>query len=67
MKEKLITDTLQERISSSLNELHATKASRGWFMKAMRVQEIMVKIRYTVVKNTDVLSVGIANFCRCTD
>ena len=36
-------------------------------MKAMRVQEIMVKIRYTVVKNTDVLSVGIANFCRCTD
>ena len=36
-------------------------------MKAMRVQVIVVKIRYIVVKNTDVSSVGIGNFCRCTD
>ena len=36
-------------------------------MKAMRVQVIVVKIRYIVVKNTDASSVGIGNFCRCTD
>ena len=67
MKEKLITDTLQERISSSLNELHATKASRGWFMKAMLMQVIVIKIRYIVVKNPDASCVGIGNFCPCTD
>ena len=67
MKEKFITDTLQERISSNLNELHATKASGGWYMRAMRVQVIVVKIRYIVVKNPDASSVGIGNFCLCTD
>ena len=67
MKEKFITDTLQERISNNLNYLHATKARGGWYMKAMHVQVIVVKIRYIVVKNTDVSSVGIGNFCRCAD
>ena len=36
-------------------------------MKAMCVQVIVVKIRYIVVKNIDVSSVGMGNFCRCTD
>ena len=36
-------------------------------MKAMRVQVIVVKIRYFVVKNPDASWVGIRNFCPCTD
>ena len=60
MEEKFIIDTLQERISSKLDELHATKASGGWYMKATRALVI-------VVKNPDASWVGIGNFCPCTD
>ena len=53
MKEKFIANALKARISTNLNELHATNASGGRKRKAMGVQRIVVKIRCIVVKNPD--------------
>ena len=39
----------------------------SWCMKAMRVQVIVVKIRYFVVKNPDASWVEIENIYPCAD
>ena len=67
MKEKFIANTLKARISTNLNELHATNASGGRKRKAMGVQRIVVKIRCIVVKNPDASWVEIENIYPCAD